>query len=161
VYRLLPRISRRTLIEETPKVVPNEGIVPSADLAVPKSREAQHVAEARGELELRKKAIESLKEAVQKPLSDIQDHLSEVHSPTTGNQDPANEIQRPSSEVHWSLADGYEIGGHLERGKGPLNRHDEKGLPTWGDWGICVKITEWGGSTALTLSVFSVCMNLH
>lgn len=161
VHRLLPRISRRTLSEETSKIVPNEDTIPSAGIAAPESQETQNVAVMRKKLELRKKVIESLKEAVQKPFSEIQDHLSEVQSPTTGNQDPANEIQRPLSEVHWSLADGYEIGGHLEHGKGPLNRHDEKGLPTWGDWGVCVKITGWGGSTALTLSVFAFCMSLH
>jgi trimethyllysine dioxygenase len=112
-------------------------------------------------LELRKKAIASLKEAIQKPFSELQDRSSEAQSPPRGTQDPAKEVRRPLSEVHWALADGYEVGRHLEHGKGPLNRHDERGLPTWGDWGVCVKLTGWSGSTTLTLSVFFFCMSLQ
>jgi hypothetical protein len=144
VHRHLPLIARRTITEETPKIIPNEGIIPSAGVPATEAQETQHVAEMREKLVLRKKAIESLKAAVQKPFSDIQDQLSEA-------QVPAHEVQRPLPEVHWALVDGYEVGGHLEHGKGPLNRHDQKGLPTWGDWGICVKIIGIGGRTASTV----------
>ena len=159
VYRLLPRIARRTLTEETPKVVPNEDILPVAGVRATDSQETQHVAEMNEKLGLRKKAIASLKEAIQKPFSELQDRSSEAQSPPTGTHDPAKVVQRPLSGVYWALADGYEEGRHLEHGKGPLDRHDERGLPTWGDWGVCVKLTGWGGSTTLTLSVFSFCMN--
>ncbi len=160
VHRLLPRIARRTLTEGTQKVVSNEDILPAAGVRATESQETQHVTEMNEKFELRKKATASLKEAIQKPFSELQDR-SEAQSPPTGTQDPAKEVLRPLSEVHWALADGYEIGRHLEHGKGPLNRYDERGLPTWGDWGVSVKLTGWGGSTTLTLSVFLFCRNLH
>lgn len=146
VHRLLPRIARRTLTEETPKVVSNDEILPSVGVTAPEPQETQRVGEMRKKDELRKKGIESLKEAVQKPLA-IQDQLSRVQSSVPEDQNPANKVQQPLSEVHWALAEGYEAGGHLKYGTG-LNRFDEKGLPTWGDWGVCVKIFDIGELTA-------------
>jgi hypothetical protein len=151
VCRLLPRVARRTFTEETPKTALNERIIPSAGAASSEPQETLHVAQMREQLELRKKAIESLKSAVLKPASEIQNYTSEEQGPTSGDQVANLEAPRSVSEVHWALADGYEIGGHLQHGKGPLNRYDEKGLPTWGDWGVCVKITGWGGTSAFTM----------
>jgi hypothetical protein len=124
-------------------------------MPAPEAQETQHVAEMRTKLELRRKATESLTAAVQNPFSNIQNQLSDTQVPT-------NEVQRPLSEVHCALVEGYKIGRHLQHGKGPLNRNDEEGLPTWGDWGICVQIIGIGGpaaSTVLTLLVFSYRLN--
>jgi hypothetical protein len=161
VHRLLPRIARRALIEGAPKVIPDEEGIPSAGIAALEPQETQHLAEMRKKLELRKEARESLKTTIQKPFSAIQDELSKAPSSsedTEGDQNPAKEVQQPLSEVHWALAGGYEVDAHLQHRKGPLNRHDEKGLPTWGDWGTCLKIVGLGGSaasTAITLSATS------
>jgi hypothetical protein len=149
-HRVLPRVARRTIAEETSKAVPNDDSLPTTILPGPEPQETQHVAEMRKKLDLQKKARESLKMAVQNPFEEIQDKLSGVQSPATAEQEPANEVQRPLSEVHWALIDGYEIGGHLEHGKGPLNKFDGKGLPTWGKWGVVVKLTGWQ-STSLVL----------
>jgi len=152
--RLLPPIARRALTEGAAKVVPAEQVTPPADVLEP--QETQHVADMRERLKLQKEAIESLKIAVQKPFSAVQDELLKVQSLSDHDRNPAEEIHRPGSEANWALAGGYEVGGFLKHGKGPLNRHDEKGLPTWGDWGICLKILGLGGpaaSTAITLSV--------
>jgi hypothetical protein len=151
VHRLLPRITRRAIAEETPKPVLNEETIPPAGAASSEPQETLHVVQMREQLELRKKAIESLKSAILKPASEMQNHTSEDQGPTLGDLVAAPEAPRSLSEVHWALADGYELGGYLQHGKGPLNRHDEKGLPTWGDWGVCVKITGWGRSSALTM----------
>ena len=151
VHRLLPRITRRAIAQETPKTVLNEETIPPAGAASSEPQETLHVAQMREQLELRKKAIESLKSAVLKPASEIQNYTSEEQGPTSGDQVANLEAPRSVSEVHWALADGYEPGGYLQHGKGPLNRHDEKGLPTWGDWGVSVKITGWGGPSALTM----------
>ena len=49
------------------------------------------------------------------------------------------------SHVHPALAEGYEVGGHLKKGDELLKRHDEKGLPMWGEWGIPIKFLSWAG----------------
>lgn len=48
-------------------------------------------------------------------------------------------VERPA-KVHWALGEEYTVGGVLKRGKDQLDRHDEKGLPMWGAWGIPLKI---------------------
>jgi hypothetical protein len=149
--RLLPRIARRTITEETPRVLANEDANPSAGAIASESQEVLHAVQMRKKLDLRREAIESLKLAVLKPVPGIRNHTSEDQSPASGGQGPTAEAPRSSSEVYWALADGYEFGGHLEFGNGPLNRHNEKGLPTWGGWGICVRIKVLGGSSTLTL----------
>jgi hypothetical protein len=58
---------------------------------------------------------------------------------------------KPASKVHPALADGYEVGGHLKKGDGPLKRHDEKGLPMWGEWGIPIKFVSWTGPHAASM----------
>jgi hypothetical protein len=151
VCRLLPRVGRRTFTEETPKTALNGRIIPSAGAASSECQETLHVAHMREQLELSKKAIESLKSAALKPASEIQNHTSEEHGPTSRDQVANLEAPRSVSEVHWASADGYETGGHLRHGQRSLNRHDEKGLPTWGDWGVCVKITGWGRTSAFTM----------
>jgi hypothetical protein len=151
VHRLLPRITRRAIAQETPKTVLNEETIPPAGAASSEPQETLHVVQMREQLELRKKSIESLKLTILKPASEIQNHVSEDQGPTLGDLVRAPDSPRSLPEVHWALADGYEPGGYLQYGKGPLNRHDEKGLPTWGDWGVSVKITGWGGPSALTM----------
>jgi len=164
VCRLLPRIAKRALTEGALKVVLNKQVIPAAGVTALEPQDTQHVVDMRKRLDLNKEAIESLKVAVQKPFSAVQDELLKVQSASEGDRNPANEVQRPSSDAHWALAGGYQVGGYLEHGKGPLNRHDEKGLPTWGDWGICLKILGLGGpaaSTAITMSVYELILQPH
>ncbi len=157
VHRLLPRLAKRTLAEETPRVVPNEDTLPSAGPVSPEPQETLHTIQMRKTLDLRKEAIGSLKLPVRNPVSDNQNHTSEDQIPIPGAHGPVTEVQRPLSEVHWALSGCYEVGGQLQHGKGPLHRHDEKGLPTWGDWGICINVTGWGGSSALILYASLLC----
>lgn len=60
------------------------------------------------------------------------------------------EAKQTTSKIHWALGEGYEVGGALKRGKGALDRHDEKGLPTWGDWGVPIKLEALGGPAVTT-----------
>jgi len=55
------------------------------------------------------------------------------------------------SEVRWPLAEGYETNGNLKAGNGLLNRHDETGLPLWGEWGIPLRVRTWSGSKIMSL----------
>ena len=162
--RLLPQIAKRALTEGGAKVVPDEHVIPLADVAALESQETQHVADMKEKLKLQKEVIERLKSAVQKQYSPVQDELLKVQSSSDGDQNPLGEVQQPSSEAQWALASGYEVGAFLKHGNSSLNRHDEKGLPTWGDWGICLKILGLGGpaaSTAVTLSVSKLKLQAH
>ena len=143
VPRSLPRPTRRAFTEETPRIEPIEP-VEYASPVTPQPQETPHLAQVREQLEIRKKAIESLKLAIEKPLLDEQ-------NPGSEDQGPSAQAQEPVSEVQWALAHGYEIGGHLEHGKGPLDRYDEKGLVKWGEWGLWLKIRGWSGSDIIKL----------
>lgn len=50
------------------------------------------------------------------------------------------------AKVHWALGEGYELGGVLKQGKTALDRHDERGLPTWGEWGVPIQLETESGS---------------
>ncbi|PBP28767.1 Trimethyllysine dioxygenase [Diplocarpon rosae] len=50
------------------------------------------------------------------------------------------DIKKSGSEIHWALGQGYELGGLLKQGVGPLDRL-ENGIPKWGAWGIPIKFT--------------------
>ena len=51
--------------------------------------------------------------------------------------------------MHWALGEGYEVGRVLKQGKSALDRHDERGLPTWGEWGVPIQLETGSGSFVL------------
>lgn len=53
-------------------------------------------------------------------------------------------------KIHASLDECYEVGGRLTFGPDPLDRHDEKGIPKWGKWGIPLKLVTPKGSFGTT-----------
>ena len=48
--------------------------------------------------------------------------------------------------MHWALGEGYEVGRVLKQGKSALDSHDERGLPTWGEWGVPIQSETGSGS---------------
>ncbi|KUJ20883.1 Trimethyllysine dioxygenase [Mollisia scopiformis] len=58
------------------------------------------------------------------------------------------------TKVHENLDKRYEIGGRLEFGPDPLDRHDEKGLLKWGAWGVPIKLETAKGGSVTTASNF-------
>ncbi|CZS93991.1 related to Trimethyllysine dioxygenase [Rhynchosporium graminicola] len=64
------------------------------------------------------------------------------------------EPRKTKSDIHSALNERYEVGGILRQGKDTLDRLDEKGLPTWGKWGIPLKLEAWTGSSISALPHF-------
>ncbi|CZS99753.1 uncharacterized protein RAG0_08067 [Rhynchosporium agropyri] len=66
----------------------------------------------------------------------------------------SDEPRKTKSDIHSALNERYEVGGILRQGKDTLDRLDEKGLPTWGKWGIPLKLEAWTGSSISALPHF-------
>jgi hypothetical protein len=64
--------------------------------------------------------------------------------------DPQTPVRKTPPKIHEILDENYEIGGHIKYGPDPLDRHDEKGIPKWGKWGIPIKLTTPNGSFGTT-----------
>ncbi len=80
------------------------------------------------------------------------DSISVIQKPKEGVnfKEAKNTIVKPISDVHWALGEGYELGKLLKPGTGPLDRHDEIGRPTWGKWGVPIKLQTREGSSVIT-----------
>jgi hypothetical protein len=54
--------------------------------------------------------------------------------------------------VHRMLSEAYHDGLLLRKGEDPLDRLDEKlGIPTWGPWGVPLKLTTSTGCVVSTM----------
>jgi hypothetical protein len=81
----------------------------------------------------------------------VVENLKEIQQPI---EEESKDAEEPVLKPHWALAEGYEAGGRLKSGgKDPLNRFDEKGLPSWGDWGIVIRLQVSDETSILSLSV--------
>lgn len=54
------------------------------------------------------------------------------------------------AKIHELLDSRYEIGGRLESSTKYWDRHDEKGVPKWGPWGIPIKLQTAKGTSIVT-----------
>ncbi|KAF8848757.1 Trimethyllysine dioxygenase [Acephala macrosclerotiorum] len=89
-------------------------------------------------------------------ITDLQ--ASEATSTVTPPQskvDQAHISDLTSSAVHRAkthevLDPRYQVGGRLEFGTKSWDRHDEKGVPKWGVWGIPIKLQTAKGSSSIT-----------
>ncbi len=53
-------------------------------------------------------------------------------------------------KVHEYLDKSYKIGGRLELGVDPLDRHNVQDVPKWGPWGVPLKLQEAGITNVTT-----------
>ncbi|KAL2074612.1 hypothetical protein VTL71DRAFT_8390 [Oculimacula yallundae] len=91
------------------------------------------------------------------------DTVSPPVAPSTPRESPdanseeksySKESDKKGSDLHWALNEGYKVGGHLRRGKDTLDRHDKNGLPTWGEWGVPLKLEAATGASVSTMPHF-------
>ncbi|KAJ5042761.1 uncharacterized protein L3040_004157 [Drepanopeziza brunnea f. sp. 'multigermtubi'] len=105
-------------------------------------------------------AVSSSESADRIPLANVSETLPEVDppaqtaesesAPPLRKEDPGlNQAKQTTKKqgVHRILSEAYHDGLLLRKGEDPLDRLDEKlGIPTWGPWGVPIKMMTSKGS---------------
>ncbi|TVY82095.1 Trimethyllysine dioxygenase [Lachnellula suecica] len=69
-------------------------------------------------------------------------------------QDFQGTTPQTPSKVYWALSDIYEVGGMIPRAASMYHQTGERGMPLWGEWGIPLKIREFGGASIFMIPSF-------
>lgn len=120
---------------------------PEANEVLDAGREALRVTPNQTELQREaKQGLEAAKAALQ--AADAEREVNELFQERIGVASSHPEPLILSQPTLWK---GYVVGGHLQRNRHSLIKNDDRGCPTWGQWGVSIMYNGWGGYNVVDL----------